>query len=178
MADFGDVDQLSQKLISANATIFLLVVYFLSAALDVINLLGATVDPQAVAHFACSIWPLAVVGMPKVSGRSSQFVADQCFGEAREPTISIIFFSIKLTMATLAFVILWGFVSWRPEAFRAVRDSYWQPFKVPGGYRKEIRTFGRNSLGVMFFLFCCLLLASHRRVRSFAEICGDLKVCY
>jgi hypothetical protein len=126
MTDFGDVDQVSQKLISANATIFLLAVYFLCASLDVFNLLGGTVDPQAVGRFACSLRPLAIVAVPDVSGRATKFVADQCSGEAREPTISIIFLSIKLTVGVLAFIVLWGFAYWRPEAFRAVSDNYWQ----------------------------------------------------
>jgi hypothetical protein len=160
VTDFGDVDRVSQKLISANATIFLLAVYLLCAALDVINLLGAAADPQAVARFACSLRPFAIVALPDSLGRSAQFVADQCSGEVREPTISIIFLSIKLTMAVLAFIVLWGFVCWRPEGFRAVSDNYRQRFEEPGGYRKELKKFSINSLGILFFLFCCLLLAS------------------
>lgn len=160
MSDFAEADQVSQKLISVQATIFLLAVYFLSAALDVIDLLGGTSDPPAIAGFACSIRSLALVTIPSISGRSAQSLADQCLGAAREPTFSMIFFSVKMTMAILAFVVLWGFVYWRPDGFRELTDYYGKRFGEPGGYRNELRTFVKKSLGVIFFLFCCLLLAS------------------
>jgi hypothetical protein len=159
MSDFGYVGQVSQKPLAGRATGFLLIVYFLSAALEIIDLLGTAINPVAVSDFACSIQAFAIIQIPDMSGHSSPFVTDPCLGAAHEPTFSLIFLSVKLTMAIFAFAILWGFVGWRPDGFCALRDDYWQRFGAPGGYRNELKTFGRNSFGVIFFLSSCLLLA-------------------
>jgi hypothetical protein len=156
-----DTDQVSKRLILGDSTgVVLLVAFFLSAALDVINLVGTAINPQGLGRFACSISRLAIVGPPDFSRSPLRFVADQCLGPAGEPPISIIFLSIKITVAILAFIILWGCVLLRPDGLRAMNDNYYRRFQVSGGYRKEIEAFGKKSLVRVFFLLCLLLLVS------------------
>jgi hypothetical protein len=159
--DYGNTPDLSDRevdklrLFSVYGTAFLLAVYTLSAALDVADLFLSIVAPGSVAKLACEIQPLALVAIPFPS-RSP--ISDACHGEFHEPAISLIFFSVKLTMAFVAFAVLW--VCWNPDGFRSMRDSYWRRFKATGGYRKELKSFARNSSGIVIFLTCCFLLAS------------------
>jgi hypothetical protein len=155
MPDFGDSEVDGQRLASVSATVFLLAVYTLSAGLDVADLFWSIVAPKSVATLACLLQPLALVAIPF---SSLSTISDACLGEFRYPAISLTFFSVKLTMAVLAFVVLW--VCWNPDGFKAMRDIYWLRFKAPGGYRKELKSFARNSTGIFVFLTCCFLLAS------------------
>jgi hypothetical protein len=153
--DFSDREVDKLRLFSVYGTAFLLAVCTLSAALDVANLVLSIVAPGSVVKLACEIQPLALVAIPF---SSLSPIADACRGEFHEPSISLIFFSVKLTMALLAFAVLWA--CWNPNSFRSMRNSYWSRFKAPGGYRKELKSFTRNSSGIMIFLTCCFLLAS------------------
>jgi hypothetical protein len=153
--DFGDSEVDRQRLVSVYATVFLLAVYILSAGLDVADLFWSIVAPKSVAKLACQIQPLALVAIPF---SSLSTISDACLGEFRYPAISLTFFSVKLTMALLAFVVLW--VCWNPDGIKAMRDIYWLRFKAPGGYRKELKLFAKNSAGMFVFLTCCFLLAS------------------
>jgi hypothetical protein len=153
--DFSDREVDKLRLSSVYGGAFLLAVYPLSAALDVADLFLAIVAPGSVAKLACEIQPLALVAIPF---SSLSPISDPCRGEFHEPAISLIFFSVKLTMAFLAFAVLW--VCWNPDGFRSMRDIYWRRFKATGGYRKELKSFARNSSGIIIFLTCCFLLAS------------------
>ena len=148
-----EVDKLG--LFSVYGIAVLLAVYTLSATLDVADLFLAIVAPGSVVKLACDIQPLALVAIPF---SSLSPISDACRGEFHEPAISLIFFSVKLTMAFLAFAVLW--ICWNPDGFRAMRDDYWRRFKATGGYRKELKSFARNSSGIIIFLTCCFLLAS------------------
>jgi hypothetical protein len=152
--DFSNREVDKLRLFSVYGTAFLLAVYTLSAALDVADLFLSIVAPGSVAKLACEIQPLALVAIPF----SSLPISDACRGEFHEPAISLIFFSVKLTMALLAFAALW--VCLNPDGFRSMRDIYWRRFKATGGYRKELKSFARNSSGIIIFLTCCFLLAS------------------
>jgi hypothetical protein len=160
MIDFDESELSAPKLISLHASIFLLAIYFLSAGLDVADSFLAIADPEPVTKFACAIRPLAIVPVPNLSKLSPYWLADQCLGGLREPAISMIFFSVKLTMALVAFFVLWGFLFWSPKEFWLLKDFYWQRFRAPGGYRKELKSFSGTSIGIIAFLTCCLLLAS------------------
>jgi hypothetical protein len=152
--DFSNREVDKLRLFSVYGTAFLLAVYTLSAALDVADLFLSIVAPGSVAKLACEIQPLALAAIPF----SSLPISDACRGEFHEPAISLIFFSVKLTMALLAFAALW--VCLNPDGFRSMRDIYWRRFKATGGYRKELKSFARNSSGIIIFLTCCFLLAS------------------
>jgi hypothetical protein len=153
--DLGDNEVDGQRLVSVYATVFLLAVYVLSAGLDVADLFWSIVAPQSVAKLGCLVRPLALIAVPF---SSLPTISDACLGEFRYPVISLTFFSVKLTMAFIAFVLLW--VCWKPDGFRAARDIYLRRFKAPGGYRKELKSFAKNSSGMIVFLTCCFLLAS------------------
>jgi len=153
--DCSDPEVDRQKLVSAYGTAFLLAVYILSAALDVADLFVSMTAPASVAKLACVIQPLALLGVPFSSLSPA---SDPCFRGFHEPAISLIFFSVKLTMAFLTFAVLW--VCWDPNGFRSMRDIYWRRFEVAEGYRKELTSFAKNSSGIIVFLTCCFLLAS------------------
>jgi len=153
--DGSDPEVNRQRLVSAYGAAFLLAIYILSAALDVADLLLSIAAPRSVAKLACVIQPLALLAVPFSSLSPT---SDPCFRGFHEPAISLIFFSVKLTMAFLAFAVLW--VCWNPYGLRSMRDVYWRRFKVAGGYRKELKSFAKNSLGIAVFLTCCFLLAS------------------
>jgi hypothetical protein len=152
--DFSDPEVDRQRFFSVYGIAFLLTVYILSAALDVADLFLSIAAPQAVAKLACVIQPFALVTVPfsLISPTS-----DPCLGEFHEPAISLIFLSVKMTMAFVAFVVLW--VCWNPDGFRSMRDIYSRRFNATGGYRKELKSFARNSLGVLVFFTSCFLLA-------------------
>ena len=111
--DFSDPEVDKLGLFSAYGSAFLLAVYALSAALDVADLFLSIPVPGSVAKLACEIRPLALVPIPFSSLSTT---SDACRGEFQEPAISLIFFSVKLTMAFLAFAGLW--VCWNPDGFR------------------------------------------------------------
>ena len=160
MSDFYESERSLPKLISFHAGCFLIAVFFLGAALDVADSFIAIFNHQAVAKFACAIRPLAIVPIPNFSGFSQQWIADQCMGGVRDPAISMIFFSVKLSMAPIIFFVLWGFLYQQPEGYRALKDAYWQKFRTPGGFERELKALGGRVSGVFIFLTCCLLLAS------------------
>jgi hypothetical protein len=160
MADFDEAEQRLPKLISFHASCFLIAVFFLGAALDVADSFITIVNHQAVAEFACAIRPLAVVPVLNFSGFSQQWIADQCMGQVRDPAISMIFFSIKLSMAPIVCLVLCEFLCERPEGFWALKAFYWQKFSTRGGFERELKAFGKSVSGVFIFLTCCLLLAS------------------
>jgi hypothetical protein len=153
--DFGDPEVDRQTFFSVYGVAFLLTVYILCAALDVADLFLSIAAPQAVAKLACAIQPLALVAVPfsLISPAS-----DPCLGQFREPAVSFIFLSVKMTMAFVAFAVLW--VCWNPDGFRSTRDIYLRRFNPAGGYRKELKSFARNSLGILVFFTSCFLLAS------------------
>jgi hypothetical protein len=153
--DLSDREVNGQRLVSVYATAFVLAVYAVSVALDVADQYLSIVAPKYVARLACAIQPFAIVAVP-LSPPSS--VSDACVGEFREPAISLTFLSVKLTMALFIFVVLW--VCWNADGFKAMRDIYWRRFETPGGYRRELKSFAKNSLGIFVFLASCLLLAS------------------
>lgn len=152
--DFSDPEVDRQRFFSVYGIAFLLTVYILSAALDVADLFLSIPAPQAVAKLACITQPLALVTVPFSLASPT---SDPCLGEFHEPAISLIFLSVKMTMAFIAFAVLW--VCWNPDGFRSMRDIYLRRFNATGGYRKELKSFARNSLGIFIFFMSCFLLA-------------------
>jgi hypothetical protein len=170
-SDIEDTDEVSKRLIlGADTGVVFLSAFFSSAALDVINLVGAVINPQGLGRFACSIRGLAIVEPPDFSNSPLQFVADQCLGEAHAPVISIIFLSIKMTVAILAFIILWGCVLVRPGGLIAMRDNYDRRFKIAEGYRQEITAFAKKSfvrvLVSLSFLLLVFIIVSESASRQ------------
>jgi hypothetical protein len=154
--DYGGPQK--QMTIPRGSLPFLAAIYALCVALDAINIVGLPINPQAVTRFACAIWPLALIQPPNLFTNVSQFVATQCLGEPREPVVSIIFFSIKLTMAAVAILILWGYTALKPETFLQRREMYEQRFDKAGGCYQEFKKFAAESVGKLIFFFCSLLL--------------------
>jgi hypothetical protein len=154
MADFSDSERDGQRLVSTFGTVFLLFVYILSAGLDVIDLVLVGENSKSTARLACSIQSFALVPVPL----APRTMSDPCLGEVHEPDISILFLSIKFSMAFAAFPVLWVF--WHRAGFLRLRDIYWRRFGAPGGYLRELGSFIKNSSGIFAFLACCLLFAA------------------
>jgi len=74
--------------------------------LDWLELAGRFYSPETSKRFACSVLPFLKIAVIFIPLHLSQFATAQCVGHPEEPTVSIVFFMLKVTLTLVAIAIL------------------------------------------------------------------------
>lgn len=92
-----------------------------------------------LSRFACTVLPLAKMASPVTSKELLGFVHTQCLGElAQEPAPAVIFQMLKMTLAFLSVVPLWGYTYvFMREKIIGTRKKYTRLFREKNGLLKD-----------------------------------------
>jgi hypothetical protein len=167
MLSGGELDHLRRNIIPRPARWIATAVYCCCVVLDVVWLLGLETSPAGVAHFACTARSFGVVSSPLFSEELLHCAAKQCAEIASEPSISIIFLSIKFALAMMVVPLLSCSVLLRPQglvAFCSALGEFTQEWEA---YYRERNLWAKRILIVVAVDFLGVLLSSQATVAEF-----------
>lgn len=110
-------------------------------ALDIFDVSGRSAAPATLISFACNAFPYTKLVSFMFPDGMLDFIQSNCRIGVAEPTVSMIFFMLKMSIAVMFIVPLVVFICCYPQHFLSVRETYFDKFRKPNGVKKEIQMF-------------------------------------
>lgn len=167
MTTAGELDRLSREIVPKPARSLAICVYAACVLLDAIALLGLDIPNSAVARFACAIRPLGAVSAPLFADELLRFSAKQCVETVHEPTISIVFLSIKLALGILLVPVVCFAVLLRPRGMTAFCEAFREYAVDREAYFREMKRWAWRFLILIPFDVICVLLTARSSLSDF-----------
>lgn len=162
-----ELDRLGKKIVAMPARIIIGALSICCLALDVIGLLGLEVSPTGLGRFACAVRPFGMISSPLFSDELLRYVATQCSDVAREPSISIVFLSVKFSFGMLMLLVACCSLIVSPQGFASLCIALEKYATDDESYYRERRRWAKRNLIVVGLDVLGIFLTSQATVSDF-----------